>query len=164
MTSRSDILNYCLWDISIKLIIKCRSLHCPLTMEMLRDLLGLIFIRAHLMLSCSFASSRLVHAAVVVSVVMSSMYVRIGGRRSPSLVLSPPTTRCPDDDFHGHSEGQRRNCTACHYAYFQALPCCCEVRCCETQLQVLEIGLYQCSDGFWYVEKVEGFPEEFMGN
>ena len=28
MTSRSDILNYCLWNISIKLIIKCRSLHC----------------------------------------------------------------------------------------------------------------------------------------
>ncbi len=65
---------------------------CPLTIEMLRDLFGLIFIRAHLMFSCSFPSSRLVHPAVVVRMVMSSMYARIGGRRIPFLVRSPPTT------------------------------------------------------------------------
>lgn len=68
------------------------SLSTPLTMEMLRDLLGLIFIRDHLMFSCSFPSSYLVDAAVVVSVVMLSMYALIGGRRSPALVRSPPTT------------------------------------------------------------------------
>lgn len=44
------------------------------------------------MFSCSFPSSYLVDAAVVVSVVMLSMYALIGGRRSPALVRSPPTT------------------------------------------------------------------------
>ncbi|KAL7827967.1 hypothetical protein AOLI_G00311190 [Acnodon oligacanthus] len=52
----------------------------------------MIFIRAHLMFSCSFPSSRLVQAAVVVRVVMSSMYARIGGSWIPFLVRSPPTT------------------------------------------------------------------------
>lgn len=44
------------------------------------------------MFSYSFESRRLVHAAVVVSVVMSSMYARIGGSRSPFFVRSPPIT------------------------------------------------------------------------
>ncbi len=67
-------------------------LSCPLTIEMLRDLFGLIFIWAHLMFSCSFPSSRLVLAAVVVRVVMSSMYAWIGGRWIQFLVRSPPST------------------------------------------------------------------------
>lgn len=47
------------------------SLSFSLTTEMLRDLFGLIFIEAHSMFSCSFPSSRLVQAAVIVSVAMS---------------------------------------------------------------------------------------------
>ncbi len=62
-------------------------------MEILRDLLGLISIRAHLMFPWSLYNSRLVHALVVVMVVMSSIYALIGGSRSPLFRRSPPTTQ-----------------------------------------------------------------------
>lgn len=61
------------------------SISTPLTMAMLRDLLGFMF-------SCSFPSSHLVDAEVVVSVVMLSTYALIGGRWNPALVRSPTTT------------------------------------------------------------------------
>ena len=64
----------------------------PLTMEMLRDFDGFIFMRAQLMFSSSFPSSFLVHGAVVVRVVMSSIKALRGGRRVPKLSRCPPTT------------------------------------------------------------------------
>ena len=64
----------------------------PLTMKILRDLLGLISIHAHLMFPWSLSSRRLVHALVVVIVIMSFMYALIGGRCSPLFKSSPPTT------------------------------------------------------------------------
>lgn len=132
-------------------------------MEMFRDLLGLIFIWAHLMFSCSFESRRLVHAAVMVSVVMSSMYAWIGGSQSPFLVRSPPTT---------HLEALMMTSMAIDKAwgeivqpaYVQTLPHGSEIRCCETQLRVLEVRFYQCSDEFWHMGKAEGFPKKFVGD
>lgn len=102
-------------------------LSSPLTIEMLHDLFNLIFIRAHLMFFCSFPSSRLVHAAVVVRVVKSSMYARIGGRRIPFLVLSPPTT---------HLEALMMTSMAIVKAivHCQVLPWCSEVGCCGAHL------------------------------
>ena len=67
----------------------------PLAIEMPRDLLSSIFSSGSTWFSCSFPSSRLVHAAVVVRVVrvvVSSMYAWIGGRWILFLVHSPPTT------------------------------------------------------------------------
>jgi len=59
-----------------------RSLSTTFTTEILRDLDGLIFMRAQLMFSSSFLSSLLVHRTVVVSVVISSMYALRGGNHS----------------------------------------------------------------------------------
>lgn len=63
------------------------------------------------MFSCSFLSSRLVHEAVVVGVVMSSIYSLSEGRRKSKLSCCPPTT---------HLEA--RDGAACHDANLQALP------------------------------------------
>ena len=64
----------------------------PLMMDMLLDLLVLIFIRAISMFPCSFLSSRTVKALVMVSVVRSSMYSLTGGSLRPGLMCCPPTT------------------------------------------------------------------------
>ncbi len=67
----------------------------PFHIEMLQDFLGLISTQALLMFSWSLFDRCLVHAFVVVSVVMSSIYALIGGSHSPFLSHSPPTTH-PD--------------------------------------------------------------------
>jgi len=64
----------------------------PLTIEMLLDLEGLNCICAHSILSVNFPNNRLVQATLVVMVVMSSMYVLIGGSRIPEAKCSLPTT------------------------------------------------------------------------
>lgn len=67
---------------------KLLSVSWPLTMEILWDLLGLIFLRSHLMFPRSLSSrGLLMDAFAVVILVMSSMYALIGERHNPSNSL-----------------------------------------------------------------------------
>ena len=59
---------------------------------MLLDFDGLILILAHVVLSSSFPSNRLVHGAVMVRVVMSAMLALIGVNRTLDFCRSPPAT------------------------------------------------------------------------
>lgn len=111
----------------------------PLTMEILRDLMGLISIHALLMFSWRFSNRHLVNAFVVI-VVMSSMYTMIEGRHSPFLKCSPPTT------FH---DAQRMSTIAMVNARgemvqpnIMPISRCCDgvVLCCDAELEILEVS------------------------
>ena len=73
------------------------------------------------------------------------MYTLIGGRCNPALVRSPPTI---------HLEALMMTSMAIVKARGEIVPTSkrwhvVEVRSCEAQLQVLEIGVNQHSDRFW---------------
>ena len=73
------------------------------------------------------------HAFVVLSVIMSSMYALIGGRRSPFFKHSPLTTHHDARMMTSIAmiNARGRNGTVHHHAYLKVLPDSGVVLCCD---------------------------------
>lgn len=139
----------------------------PLTIERLRDLMGLNSIRAHLMFSWSLPSRRLVHALVVAIIVMLSIYTLIGGRLSPLFNRSPPTTH---QDTRMISSIAMVNASGdmVQPAIIPISRCCqrcigpCTGLCCYAELEVAEVSFDQPYDALWDLEEAECSPQDRM--
>lgn len=110
---------------------------------MFLDLDGLNFILAALMFSWSFSRRRLVHGAVVVMVVRSSIKALMDGRQLPGVRCSPPTTHF-DDLMMTLIAMVNANGDMVHLAIMPISRWCHAVvkaRQGEEELQILEMGL-----------------------